>query len=87
VDRRFGNGVSDGRTIILSRCYSPIRPFSSFSSNSRRRARADVVAKDLGINRSLVFTNDPRFKCKNAKIWLESDPVYDLTAIDMSRVA
>jgi hypothetical protein len=27
-------------------------------------AQADVVAKDLGISRSLVFTNGPRFSCK-----------------------
>ena len=28
-------------------------------------AQADVVAKDLGISRSLVFTNGLRFNCKN----------------------
>jgi hypothetical protein len=42
-------------------------------------ARADVVAKDLGINRSLVFAMVYGLA---AKIWPESDPVCDLTAID-----
>jgi len=55
VDRRFGNWVSDGRTIILSRYYSPIRTFSSFSSNSRIYARGDDVANEQGLSRSLAF--------------------------------
>jgi hypothetical protein len=36
-------------------------------------ARADVVAKDLGMSRSLVFANGLRFRCKKGS-------VYDLNA-------
>jgi hypothetical protein len=37
---------------------------SLIESGPANHAQADVVAKDLGISRSLVFTNGPRFSCK-----------------------
>jgi hypothetical protein len=51
-----------------------------------------VVAKDLGIRRRLIIASGLRFSCKKeiqstitAKIWPDSETIYDLTAIDISR--